>query len=548
MTAMTTPEAPAEPAPASRARAIDARQLAEALPGAFRKLDPRLMWRNPVMLIVEVGAEITTVLAIAEPFTGGAGSSGGSAVPATFTAGIALWLWLTVVFANLAESVAEGRGKAQADSLRKTRTSTMAHVVASYDASGDPGAERAELREVSSADLTLGDMVVVVAGESSPGDGDVVLGHRLHRRVGHHGRVRAGGPRVRRRPQRRHGRHSGAERPDRGAHHLEARRDVRRPHDRPRRGRVASAHAERDRAQHPAGEPHDRLRGRGPHAQPDRLLLGGDRERAGAHRAARLPDPHHHRRAPLRHRHRRHGPARAAQRARDVGPRGRGGGRRHHAAARQDRHHHLRQPPGQRADPGGRRDGRGARPGRGHVVARGPDAGGIQRRRPRRRAGRGHRLAAARGGRAVHRADPHVGRRPARRAHRPEGRVVGRVRVARGGRPRAADARPRRAHPDRRGRLQRRRHPARRRDQGRRRIRPRARRRAPQGRREGRPQGALRGAARDGHPHGDDHGRQPAHRPRHRRRGRGRRPPRRGRPRTSSRSSARSRREAAWSP
>ncbi|GAB7305029.1 hypothetical protein MAFF212519_29160 [Clavibacter michiganensis] len=151
MTAMTTPEAPAEPAPASRARAIDARQLAEALPGAFRKLDPRLMWRNPVMLIVEVGAAFTTVLAIAEPFTGGAGSSGGSAVPATFTAGIALWLWLTVVFANLAESVAEGRGKAQADSLRKTRTSTMAHVVASYDASGDPGAERAELREVSSA-------------------------------------------------------------------------------------------------------------------------------------------------------------------------------------------------------------------------------------------------------------------------------------------------------------------------------------------------------------------------------------------------------------
>ncbi len=176
MTAMTTPEAPAEPAPASRARAIDARQLAEALPGAFRKLDPRLMWRNPVMLIVEVGAAFTTVLAIAEPFTGGAGSSGGSAVPATFTAGIALWLWLTVVFANLAESVAEGRGKAQADSLRKTRTSTMAHVVASYDASGDPGAERAELREVSSADLTLGDMVVVVAGESIPGDGDVVWG------------------------------------------------------------------------------------------------------------------------------------------------------------------------------------------------------------------------------------------------------------------------------------------------------------------------------------------------------------------------------------
>jgi len=158
------------------ARAFSAAQLRTALPGAVRKLDPRLMWRNPVMFVVEVGAVLTTVLALAEPFLGGPGQSGGSDVPVTFTAAIAVWLWLTVIFANLAEAVAEGRGKAQADSLRQTRTSTTAAVVPHYDADTDPGAERAALRAVSSADLTLGDVVVVTAGELIPGDGDIVWG------------------------------------------------------------------------------------------------------------------------------------------------------------------------------------------------------------------------------------------------------------------------------------------------------------------------------------------------------------------------------------
>ncbi|WP_238579627.1 potassium-transporting ATPase subunit KdpB [Agreia bicolorata] len=147
-----------------------------ALPGALRKLDPRQMWRNPVMFVVEVGAALTTLLAVAEPFLGGPASSGGSAVPASFTAGIAVWLWLTVVFANLAESIAEGRGKAQADSLRQTRTSTTANVIVSYDSESDAGGLRAETRPVSSADLTLGDHVVVTAGELIPGDGDIVWG------------------------------------------------------------------------------------------------------------------------------------------------------------------------------------------------------------------------------------------------------------------------------------------------------------------------------------------------------------------------------------
>ncbi|WP_188037331.1 potassium-transporting ATPase subunit KdpB [Actinotalea sp. JY-7885] len=171
------PTAPHTTAPRTSApSAFGPRQLAAALPGALRKLDPRLMWRNPVMFVVEVGAVLTTVLAVAEPFLGGPGTSGGSPVPATFTAGIAVWLWLTVVFANLAESVAEGRGKAQADSLRRTRTSTSANVVQGYDAAGDPAAERAATRAVASSELTVGDVVVVSAGEPVPGDGDIVWG------------------------------------------------------------------------------------------------------------------------------------------------------------------------------------------------------------------------------------------------------------------------------------------------------------------------------------------------------------------------------------
>ncbi|MEI2270182.1 potassium-transporting ATPase subunit KdpB [Microbacterium sp. No. 7] len=181
---MSTPlrsEAPASSAPAAASasatrRGIDGAAIAAALPGAFRKLDPRAQWRNPVMFIVWLGAALTTALAIAEPFTGGPSDSGGTPVPVPFTAVIAVWLWLTVLFANVAESVAEGRGKAQAETLRKTRTSTVAHRVAGYDAQSDVAAERVTIDDVSSADLTLGDVVVVAAGDLIPGDGDVVHG------------------------------------------------------------------------------------------------------------------------------------------------------------------------------------------------------------------------------------------------------------------------------------------------------------------------------------------------------------------------------------
>ena len=179
MTLITTPseqqDAPAS-TPAEPPRSFGWSQLVQALPGALRKLNPAALVRNPVMLLVWVGAAFTTVLAIAEPFLGGPADSGGTPVPAPFTWGIAIWLWLTVLFANVAESVAEGRGKAQAASLRKTRTSTMARRVVGYDKAADAAAERTATAQVSSAELQRDDIVIVTAGELIPGDGDIVAG------------------------------------------------------------------------------------------------------------------------------------------------------------------------------------------------------------------------------------------------------------------------------------------------------------------------------------------------------------------------------------
>jgi len=176
MSTLTSSDRVASTGSATPRSAFSWAQLRAALPGAFRKLDPRQQWRNPVMFLVWVGAALTTVLAIAQPFLGGPTESGGTAVPLSFTWAIAIWLWLTVLFANLSEAVAEGRGKAQAETLRKTRTSTTAHRVSGYDPAADAAAERTDLSDVSSADLQLGDTVVVVAGELIPGDGDIVWG------------------------------------------------------------------------------------------------------------------------------------------------------------------------------------------------------------------------------------------------------------------------------------------------------------------------------------------------------------------------------------
>ena len=172
---MTTLTPPARRNLTAGTGALSFAQIVAAIPGAFRKLDPRLMWHNPVMFVVEVGAALTTAVAIAEPFLGFE-TSGGTDLAASFSWGIAIWLWITVLFANLAESVAEGRGKAQAQSLRATRTTTLARRVSDYDADGDPDAVRASIADVASADLRLGDVVVVSAGEVIPGDGEIVSG------------------------------------------------------------------------------------------------------------------------------------------------------------------------------------------------------------------------------------------------------------------------------------------------------------------------------------------------------------------------------------
>jgi K+-transporting ATPase ATPase B chain len=134
---------------------LDPKLLLRSLPDAFRKLNPLTLWRNPVMFVVEVGSVLTTALAILDP--------------TVFAWLITGWLWLTVVFANLAEAVAEGRGKAQADTLRRTRKQTTARRLAEW-----PDSVREE--HVAAADLRRGDVVLVDAGEVVPGDGDVVEG------------------------------------------------------------------------------------------------------------------------------------------------------------------------------------------------------------------------------------------------------------------------------------------------------------------------------------------------------------------------------------
>ncbi|MBY8887116.1 potassium-transporting ATPase subunit KdpB [Streptomyces sp. PTM05] len=131
---------------------FDPVQLWRSLPDALRKLDPRVMVKSPVMFVVEIGSVLTTVFAFDTPGQ-------------WFGWAIAVWLWLTVIFANLAEAVAEGRGKAQADTLRKAKTDTVARRLV-----GD--AEE----QVPGTDLRIGDLVVCEAGDVIPGDGDVVEG------------------------------------------------------------------------------------------------------------------------------------------------------------------------------------------------------------------------------------------------------------------------------------------------------------------------------------------------------------------------------------
>ena len=134
--------------------------LVTAAGEAFKKLDPRTLIRNPVMFVVELVSALTTILVIKSAVAGGA--SLGFAVQITF------WLWFTVIFANFAEAVAEGRGKAQAEDLRRTRTQTMAKRLANAAAQN--------YQTVPAPDLKQDDIVLVEAGDFIPSDGDVIEG------------------------------------------------------------------------------------------------------------------------------------------------------------------------------------------------------------------------------------------------------------------------------------------------------------------------------------------------------------------------------------
>ncbi|OBJ57581.1 potassium-transporting ATPase subunit KdpB [Mycobacterium sp. 1423905.2] len=136
---------------------LDPKMLWRSMPDALGKLNPRTLWRNPVMFIVEIGAIWATVLAVVSP--------------TWFAWLIVAWLWLTVLFANVAEAVAEGRGKAQAETLRRAKTQTTARRLKHWA----PGRDAVE-EQVAAPLLEQGDVVVVEAGQVIPGDGDVLEG------------------------------------------------------------------------------------------------------------------------------------------------------------------------------------------------------------------------------------------------------------------------------------------------------------------------------------------------------------------------------------
>ncbi len=169
MAATTGPKSPSRqprddstsllPRKAARSRPLlDPEILHRALRAGFSKFNPFTLWRNPVMFVVEVGAALTTIFLFRDIYYG-AGAIG-------FTIQISVWLWFTVFFANFSEAMAEARGKAQADSLRRTKTDAPARRITS--------GEHTEL--VASSELRAGDVVICEAGDLIPGDGEVIEG------------------------------------------------------------------------------------------------------------------------------------------------------------------------------------------------------------------------------------------------------------------------------------------------------------------------------------------------------------------------------------
>jgi len=139
---------------------FDPKIVVPAIGSAFVKLNPRTLMKNPVMFVLEIVTALTTVILIRDLFSGGA--------HILFEFQIIVWLWFTVLFANFAEAVAEGRGKAQADTLRRQRTETQAKLL--------NGADRRNFKLVASNDLKVGNIVLVEAGDMIPSDGEVIEG------------------------------------------------------------------------------------------------------------------------------------------------------------------------------------------------------------------------------------------------------------------------------------------------------------------------------------------------------------------------------------
>ncbi|QQS47159.1 MAG: potassium-transporting ATPase subunit KdpB [Acidobacteriota bacterium] len=136
----------------------DRRIVSRAMIDALRKLDPVRMWKNPVMLVVEIGSVITTLILALDIIAGAPGTG--------FALQITLWLWFTVLFANFAEAMAEGRGKAQAETLRRAKTETMANRLL----------PSGQIEQAPATGLRKDDIVIVSAGEFIPGDGEVIEG------------------------------------------------------------------------------------------------------------------------------------------------------------------------------------------------------------------------------------------------------------------------------------------------------------------------------------------------------------------------------------
>src|SRR3989441_1013627 len=149
---------------------VDPSILRPAILESFKKLAPQLVAKNPVMFVVEIGSILTTAIWLRDVLSPSSGQA-----PTWFTLAVAIWLWFTVVFANFAEAVAEGRGKAQAETLRRMRQDTVARKVRFWPPTDDvPGISNEDI--IPASRLKKGDLVIVDAGQVIPGDGEVIEG------------------------------------------------------------------------------------------------------------------------------------------------------------------------------------------------------------------------------------------------------------------------------------------------------------------------------------------------------------------------------------